>query len=86
MSTVPPHAVALAGMLAAATSSEPRITETTGAVRIEVDLPAELSAVARSTILTTLGTADRYGHDRTDGGDSVWAEVDLRLRPMDHPS
>lgn len=81
MSTVPPHAVALAGMLAAATSSEPRITEQPGAVRIEVDLPPEISPVTRTTILTSLGTADRYGHDRTEDGDSVWAEVDLRHRP-----
>jgi hypothetical protein len=65
-------------MLAAATSSEPRITETPDAVRIEVDLPEELSTVTRSTILASLGTADRYGHDRTDSGDSVWAEIDRR--------
>ncbi|MDQ1009839.1 hypothetical protein QFZ82_004324 [Streptomyces sp. V4I23] len=81
MSTVPPHAVALAGMLAAATSSKPRITETPNAIRIEVNLPQELSNVTRSTILTSLGTADRYGHDRTDDGDSVWAEIDRRDRP-----
>lgn len=78
MSTVPPHAIALAGMLAAATSTEPRITETPDAVRIEVDLPEELSTVIRSTILTSLGAADRYGHDRTEDGDSVWAEIDRR--------
>ncbi|NWF30663.1 hypothetical protein HW130_31180 [Streptomyces sp. PKU-EA00015] len=68
-------------MLAAATSSEPRITETPNAIRIEVNLPQELSHVTRSTILTSLGAADRYGHDRTDGGDSVWAEIDRRDRP-----
>lgn len=81
MSTVPPRAVALAGMLAAATSSEPRITTTPGAIRIEVDLPEQLSTATRSTILTTLGAADRYGHDRTEDRDSVWAEIDRRKAP-----
>jgi hypothetical protein len=68
-------------MLAAATSSEPRISVTPGAIRIEVDLPDELSSVTRTTILTNLGTADRYGHDRTEDRDSVWAEIDLHHRP-----
>jgi hypothetical protein len=68
-------------MLAAATSSEPRITVTPGAIRIEVDLPEQLTTATRSTILTTLGAADRYGHDRTEGGDSVWAEIDRREAP-----
>lgn len=80
MPTVPPHAVALAGMLAAATSSEPRITETQHGFRIEVDLPDELSPVTRSTILTALGTADRYGHNRTEAGDSVWGEIDREAK------
>ncbi|MFE3495247.1 hypothetical protein ACFXOS_19610 [Streptomyces sp. NPDC059175] len=80
MPTVPPHAVALAGMLAAATSSKPRITETPASVRIEVDLPNELSPVIRSTILTALGGADRYGHSRTESGDSVWGEFDREAK------
>jgi hypothetical protein len=68
-------------MLAAATSSEPRITVTPGAIRIEVDLPEQLTTATRSTILTTLGAADRYGHDRTADGNSVWAEIDRRTAP-----
>ncbi len=76
MPTVPPQAVALAVMLAAATGSAPRVTKTRAAVRVEVDLPSELSAVTRSTILTALGTADRYGHNCTEAGDSVWGEID----------
>ncbi|TLQ45065.1 hypothetical protein [Streptomyces marianii] len=80
MPTVPPHAVALSGMLAAATSSEPRITETQAGVRIEVDLPDELSPVTRSTILTALGGAGRYGHSRTEAGDSVWGEIDREAK------
>ena len=75
MSVALPHAVALASRLSAATSSDPRITETADAIRIEVDLPADLSAVTRSAILRTLSAADRYGHDRTENGDIVWAEI-----------
>ncbi|MFE0037056.1 hypothetical protein [Streptomyces sp. NPDC059015] len=67
-------------MLAAATSSEPRNTETRTAFRIEVDLPDELSPVTRSTILTALSTADRYGHSRADAGDSVWGEIDREAK------
>lgn len=78
MSAVPPHAVALAGMLAAATESEPRIEETAGHIRIEADLPAAMSGTIRDTILNALGAADRYGHNRTSDGDTVWAEIDRR--------
>ncbi|MGW3628358.1 hypothetical protein [Streptomyces sp. NPDC000880] len=78
MPAVPPHAVALAGMLAAATESEPRIDETADHIRVEADLPAAMSTVIRGTILTALGAADRYGHNRTSDGDTVWAEIDRR--------
>ncbi|MFD9225232.1 hypothetical protein ACFWDI_35710 [Streptomyces sp. NPDC060064] len=78
MSAVPPHDVALAGMLAAATESEPRIEETADHIRIEADLPAAMSNTIRGTILTTLGAADRYGYNRTSDGDTVWAEIDRR--------
>ncbi|MFI2368390.1 ATP-binding protein [Streptomyces sp. NPDC018833] len=78
MPTSPPHAIALAGMLAAATRNSPRITEIQGAVRIEIDLPQELSGLIRSIVLTTLGAADRYGHDYTADGDAVWAEIDRK--------
>lgn len=80
MPTLPPHAVALAGMLAVATSSEPRITETPASVRIEVGLPPELSPVTQSVILIALCAADRYGHSRTEAGDSVWGEIDREAK------
>jgi hypothetical protein len=69
------QAAALAGMLAAATGSEPRTEETDRGVRIEADLPAELSSTTRTAILTALAIADRYGHARTDDSDTVWAEL-----------
>lgn len=69
---------ALAGMLAAATGSEARTTVTkAGAVRIEADLPAEMSPTTRIAVLTALAIADRYGHARTEDSDSVWAELDM---------
>ncbi|MFB7916639.1 hypothetical protein [Streptomyces sp. NPDC056061] len=82
MSVVPPHAFALAVMLASATRTEPRVTCVHGVIRIETDLPDEMSPVIRSTILTALGTADRYGHVRTEGGDTVWAEIDNDPPPV----
>ncbi|QIQ04713.1 hypothetical protein [Streptomyces liangshanensis] len=79
MPTVDILAAALVGMLAAATGGEPRITGTEGgAVRIEADLPVQVSPTTRNAILTALATADRYGHTHTDRGDTVWAELDGR--------
>ncbi|MGW3738027.1 hypothetical protein [Streptomyces sp. NPDC005148] len=80
MSAVPPRAVALAGMLAAVTGNEPRTTTTANAVRVEADLPDELTHGSRKTILTALAIADRYGHDRTETSDTVWAELDREAK------
>lgn len=64
-------------MLAAATGNEARTEHTAaGALRIEADLPAELTPTARTAILAALAIADRYGHARTDTTDTVWAELD----------
>lgn len=82
MSAVPPHAAALAVVLAAATKSEPRVTETPHIVRIEADLPDDLGDVVRATILTALGNADRYGHVHSTDGDTVWAEIDRKAPPV----
>lgn len=77
MRTSTAQAAALAGMLAAATGNEPRIEHTgAGALRIEADLPDELTPTTRTAILTALAIADRYGHARTDTTDTVWAELD----------
>lgn len=74
------QAAALVGMLAAATGGEPRTTGTeAGAVRIEADLPEQLSPATRNAILAALATADRYGHTHTDDGDTVWAELDRKV-------
>lgn len=73
------QAVALAAMLAAVTGGEPRTEETdSGAIRIEADIPDELKPTTRSAILHALSLADRYGHQRSAGGEVVWAELDDR--------
>jgi hypothetical protein len=50
--------------------------ETPPRIRIEVDLPGHLTAFTRRSLLTALANADRYGHDVTTGGATVWAEID----------
>ncbi|MFE2086536.1 hypothetical protein [Streptomyces sp. NPDC057582] len=81
MRTLQAQAAALAGMFAAALGGEPRTTITEiGDVRIEADLPAGMTAAMRAAVLTALGMADRYGHVRTEGVDTVWAELDREAR------
>lgn len=76
MPTVDTQAAALVGMLTAATGTDPQTTDGAGVIRIEADLPEELSPTTRTAILTALAIADRYGHTRTDDSDTVWAELD----------
>jgi hypothetical protein len=75
--TTKAQAAAVVGMLAAATGNEPQTAHTnSGALRIEAELPAELTPTTRTAILTALAIADRYGHARTETADTVWAEFD----------
>ncbi|MCX5398054.1 hypothetical protein [Streptomyces sp. NBC_00102] len=77
MPSVPPRVAALAGMLAAATGTEPLVLETPGAFRVLASLPSPLSNAIHSTILMTLAHGDRFGHDMgADGIARVWAEID----------
>ncbi|MDX2922826.1 hypothetical protein PV370_33745 [Streptomyces sp. NE06-03C] len=66
---------ALTGMLTAATGTEPRVATDLDVLRVEADLPAELSATAHAAVLAALATADRYGHTRTRTAEYVWAEI-----------
>lgn len=75
MPSVEAQVAALAGMLAIATGSHPRETRGDGRIRIEADLPAELTPTTRSAILAALGSADSYGHTRTASTEFVWAEI-----------
>lgn len=76
MSSPATQAAALAAMLAAATGSEPRTTETGVGIRVEADLPPEVTSATRMTILAALAGAPAYGHERRlDGAEIVWAVI-----------
>ncbi|OII60625.1 hypothetical protein BJP40_09350 [Streptomyces sp. CC53] len=71
---------ALAAYLGALTGREPRIRGQSSHARVEVDLPNPLPDEARIELLAALAAADRYGHDVTAEGASVWAEIVVRQR------
>lgn len=74
------RAQAVAERLAAATGAEARVRRTPDAIRVEVDVPAELSESALGEIVAALVAADRYGHDvtgRADDAGVAWAEIIL---------
>lgn len=77
MPSVEAQVAALTGMLAVATGTQPRETRTEDGIRIEADLPGELTPTTRSAILAALGAADSYGHTRTPDTEFVWAELPL---------
>ncbi|MGK5640078.1 hypothetical protein ACSNOK_17425 [Streptomyces sp. URMC 126] len=78
MPTAKAQAVALAARFAAATGQTPHTDETPARIRVEVNLPRELSDAARRIVVAALAEADRYGHDHTSAGAVVWAEVEQR--------
>lgn len=69
------RAAALAAQLAALTGLAARTEETPDHIRVEVDLPGLLTNSNRLSLLATLANADRYGHDVTEQGAFVWAEI-----------
>ncbi|MEW1611661.1 MULTISPECIES: hypothetical protein [unclassified Streptomyces] len=62
-------------MLTAAIGTEPRVTDTTAGIRIEADLPTELSDAGHAAVLAALATADHFGHTLTRTAEFVWAEI-----------
>jgi hypothetical protein len=66
----------LAAHLAAVAGREPQTWETPGVTRIEVGVPLRLGEPGRRALLVALAQADRYGHDITADGETVWAEID----------
>ncbi len=44
-------------------------------VRLEVNLPRNLSEASRSAVLAAIADADAYGHRRTGESDCLWALV-----------
>ncbi len=65
----------IAEQLTAATGTEARTRQTPDAIRVEVDVPAEITAELLIAIVTALGIGDRYGHDHTPTAGVAWAEV-----------
>ncbi|MFI5621010.1 hypothetical protein [Streptomyces sp. NPDC051567] len=70
------RAAALAALLTAATGVPSRLAATGAGIRVEADLPTELPPVTFAAILDALSAGARYGHQRTDVGDTVWVEID----------
>lgn len=70
-----PKAESIAARLADATGAEVRREEVPGGVRLEADLPRELSETTRRAVLAAIADADAYGHRRTGEGDRLWALV-----------
>ncbi|GAB2986575.1 hypothetical protein GCM10023080_060040 [Streptomyces pseudoechinosporeus] len=70
------QAVALAARLTALTGHQAYAEEFADRIRVSITLPARLTDVCRRSLLAALADADRYGHDVTERGATVWAEVD----------
>ncbi|PCG85008.1 hypothetical protein CIB93_16700 [Streptomyces sp. WZ.A104] len=62
-------------MLTAAIGAGPRVADTAAGIRIEADLPAELTEAEHAAVLAALATADRFGHTLTRTSEFVWAEI-----------
>ncbi|WP_120727166.1 hypothetical protein [Streptomyces hundungensis] len=68
-------------MLKAELGTTPRTDETPGLIRIEADVPDDLSETAHTRLLAALTSADvRFGHDLTGGNKKsvFWVELDRR--------
>ncbi|WSI47729.1 hypothetical protein OG366_09455 [Streptomyces cyaneofuscatus] len=69
------RAAALTGMLTAAIGTEPRVADTEAGIRVEADLPTELTEAEHTAVLAALATADHFGHTLTRTAEFVWAEI-----------
>ena len=67
--------VALAARLTAVTGHSAWTEELPGRVRIGAALPPQLTEPRRRLLLQILASTDRYGHDVTAHGVTVWAEI-----------
>ncbi|MFI5534316.1 hypothetical protein ACIA8O_37850 [Kitasatospora sp. NPDC051853] len=66
----------LANRLAVTTGARARVRLREGGWRVSVVLPGDLGVEAQLAVLDLLATADRFGHDRTDEAQGIWAEID----------
>lgn len=70
------RAASLAARLSALTGREAVIEELADLIHVRVPLPLRLSDLRRRSLLAVLADADRYGHDASEHGATVWVEVD----------
>lgn len=70
-----PKVETIAVRLAVATGSEVRRNEVTAGIRLEADLPQNLSETRREAVLAVVADADTYGHERTADGDRLWVLI-----------
>ncbi|MFE0644159.1 hypothetical protein [Streptomyces sp. NPDC058877] len=69
--------MAIAARLKAITGHESRLFEITGRIRVVTPMPEELTAQSRGLLLLALADADRFGHEVTADGSSVWVEIGI---------
>jgi hypothetical protein len=72
---VRPRVESIAARLLAATGNEVRRLDGPAGIRLEVDVPADLSENSRSFVISALADADNYGHERTEDADYAWALI-----------
>jgi hypothetical protein len=68
-------AKSIAARLAEATGADVRREEASVGIRLEVDLPRDLSEASRRAVLAAIANAEAYGHRRTGDSDCLWALV-----------
>ncbi|MCZ4099832.1 hypothetical protein [Streptomyces sp. H39-C1] len=72
----------IAAGLAAATGNEVTRTDLpSGSVRLEVEIPGDISPTARYAVLLALADADSYGHGRSQDAQRVWAIINTEGNP-----
>lgn len=74
------RAVALAARLTALAGRVAYTEEFTDWIRVGVTLPSRLADARCRSLLAALADADRYGHDVTERGAVIWAEIDHGAR------
>ncbi|MFJ8046154.1 hypothetical protein ACIRBX_37145 [Kitasatospora sp. NPDC096147] len=67
----------VANRLARAAGARARVSlRDEGGYRVYVILPRDIGAEAQLAVLDVLVTADRFGHDKAETVEGVWAEID----------
>ncbi|MER5384266.1 hypothetical protein ABT040_29010 [Streptomyces sp. NPDC002688] len=65
----------IAARLSRALKTPVRRAEGPNGIRLEADLPPDLTETERKVTLAAISDADSFGHERTRRGDLVWAFI-----------